>query len=123
VSKSPVLASLAGLALSALLTGCGSFLAAAADHGSGGAGATPGSVVSGAPSASALPYDVSGLLDPPAGKFLGVETPGAPGSLAPVARFAASVGKRPDIIGQYVAWNSPFAPESVAQAWSYGALS
>ncbi len=120
MTKRPAAALLAGLALSAALAGCGSFLREAAGVGANGRVAGPGSQAAGA---SSLPYDVSRFLDPASGKFLGVEAPGAPGSLAPVARFASSVGRRPNIIGQYVAWNSPFAPQSVARAWSYGALS
>ena len=119
----PVLACLAGLALSAALAGCGSFLSNAAGVGANGPDAGSGSQASGGTSADSLPYDISGLLDPGSGKFLGVEAPGAPGSLAPVTRFAASVGRRPNIIGQYIAWNRPFAPQPVARAWSYGALS
>ena len=64
---------------------------------------------------------MSGLLDPTGGKFFGVEAQGAP-SLAPVASFAASIGKRPDLIGQYLAWNSSFDAKAVSAAWSYGAL-
>ena len=40
-----------------------------------------------------------------------------------MARFAHSVGMKPNIIGQYVAWNGLFPAQSVARAWSYGALS
>lgn len=116
------LAALAGLVLSAALAGCGSFLSRAAGV-SANSGASGGAQASGGTSANSLPYDTSSLLDPGSGKFLGVETPGTSGSLAPVARFAHSVGKRPNIVGQYVAWNRPFAPQSVARAWSYGALS
>ena len=117
--KRPVLALLAGLALSAALAGCGSFLRSAAGVGPNGPGAGSGAQ----PSAKSLPYDVSRFLNPSSGKFLGVESPGASGSLAPVARFAKSVGRRPNIVGQYIAWNTPFAAQSVARAWSYGALS
>jgi mannan endo-1,4-beta-mannosidase len=119
MTKRPVLAFLAGLALSAALAGCGSFMSEAA----GVNGTGPNSQASKATSANSLPYDISGLLDPRSGKFLGVEAPGVSGSLAPVVRFAHSVGRRPNIIGQYVAWNTPFAAQSVTRAWSYGALS
>jgi mannan endo-1,4-beta-mannosidase len=119
MTKRPVLAFLAALALSAALAGCGSFLSEAA----GVNGTGPNAQASKATSDNSLPYDISGLLDPRSGKFLGVEAPGGSGSLAPVVRFAHSVGRRPNIIGQYVAWNTPFAAQSVARAWSYGALS
>ena len=118
---------LAGLLLCAALAGCGSFLHRAAGNGFGATGsAGSGAVgpgVDGGTAGGALPYDVSGLLQPKAGKFLGVEAPGAPGSLAPVQRFAASIGRKPNLIGQYVAWNTPFPAQPVARAWSYGALS
>ena len=72
------------------------------------------------PSAS-LPYNMSGLLDPTGGKFFGVEAQDAP-SMAPVDAFATSVGKKPDIIGQYVAWDTSFNARAVSTAWSYGAM-
>jgi mannan endo-1,4-beta-mannosidase len=119
VTKRPLLAFLAGLALTAALAGCGSFLSKAA----GVNGSGPNSQAGEATSDNSLPYDISGLLNSRSGKFLGVEAPGVSGSLAPVARFAHSVGRRPNIVGQYVAWNTPFAAQSVTRAWSYGALS
>lgn len=121
MTKRPVLVLVAGLALSTALAGCGSFLAKAA--GVNGNGAGSGSQAGAGTSATALPYDISGLLDPHSGKFLGVEAPGVAASLTPVARFAHSVGRRPNIIGQYVAWDTPFPAQSVTRAWSYGALS
>ncbi|MGE5136805.1 MAG: glycoside hydrolase family 26 protein [Gemmatimonadota bacterium] len=72
--------------------------------------------------AAGLPFDVSSLLDP-SGKFLGVEAPRAPQTLAPVRRFAAAIGRHPNLIGQYAAWNKPFYPSGVINAWHYGALS
>jgi mannan endo-1,4-beta-mannosidase len=68
-----------------------------------------------------LPYNMSGLLDPTGGKFFGVEAQDAP-ALAPVNAFAASAGRKPDIIGQYVAWGSSFDAQAVTAAWSYGAM-
>ena len=64
---------------------------------------------------------MSGLLDPTGGKFFGVEAEGAP-ALAPVTSFASSLGKRPDMIGQYLAWGSSFDAKAVTAAWSYGAM-
>ena len=114
---------LAGLVLCAALAGCGSFLHRAAGNGFGATGGSAGRrAVGPGVAGGALPYDVSGLLAPTPGKFLGIEAPGAPGSLAPVQRFAASIGKKPNLIGQYVAWNTPFPAKTVARAWSYGAL-
>ncbi|MBO0770002.1 MAG: beta-mannanase [Actinobacteria bacterium] len=67
-------------------------------------------------------YNPSRLAHPPGGKYLGIESAGAPGSIAPVRRFAASLGRKPNLIGEYVAWKSPFDAAGVARAWSYGAL-
>lgn len=67
-----------------------------------------------APSASALVH--------PSGKFFGVEVKGAPRSMGPLNAVAVSVGRNPNIIGQYVAWNTPFDAGAAANALNYGAL-
>jgi mannan endo-1,4-beta-mannosidase len=109
---------LAGTALIAALAGCGVI----SPHAPTAAPASPGTPGrSPTPAASSLPYDMTGLLDPTGGKFLGVEAEGAP-SLAPVTSFAESLGKKPDLVGQYLAWGSSFDSRAVAAAWSYGAL-
>jgi mannan endo-1,4-beta-mannosidase len=74
------------------------------------------------PPPSARPYNVSRLVNPPAGKFLGVQAPGAPDSLGQVRSFAASAGVRPNLIGEYMSWNDPLDTRAVTNAWSYGAL-
>jgi mannan endo-1,4-beta-mannosidase len=102
-----------------VLAGCGVISPHTQSAGTAGDKA-PSSAPSPAPS-NGLPYNMSGLLDPTGGKFFGVEAQGAP-ALAPVTAFAASAGKRPDLIGQYVAWGTSFDPHAVAAAWSYGAL-
>jgi mannan endo-1,4-beta-mannosidase len=113
---------LAGTALTAALAGCGVISPHSQTAGSAG-GSTPSSSPASKPStpSSSLPYNMSGLLDPTGGKFFGVEAEGAP-SLAPVTAFANSVGKRPDLVGQYLAWSSSFDARAVSAAWSYGAL-
>ncbi len=111
-------AAVAGITLSVVLAGCGA-LSPHPQAASPGRQAPSGDSAASTP--PSLPYNMSGLLDPAGGKFFGVEAEGAP-SLAPVTSFAASVGKRPDLIGQYVAWNSSFDPRAVTTAWSYGAL-
>jgi len=58
----------------------------------------------------------------PAGKFLGIEVPGAPDSLNPIISVAAGIGRNPNLIGQYVLWNSPFDAAAAARSVSYGAL-
>jgi mannan endo-1,4-beta-mannosidase len=102
------------------LAGCGALSPHTATSGPGRPGASGGSG-SATNSAQKLPFDMSGLLDPTGGKFFGVEPEGAP-AFAPVTTFAASVGRKPDIIGEYVAWDSSFDARAVATAWSYGAL-
>jgi mannan endo-1,4-beta-mannosidase len=110
---SPKLGILRSLALAAALAGCGS----SALYGVPGA-EPPGS----ASTPSGRPYNVSGLLDPAGGKFLGVQAPGAPDSLGPVRSFAAAAGVRPNLIGEYMSWNSSLDSRAVTNAWSYGAL-
>jgi mannan endo-1,4-beta-mannosidase len=106
------------IALAALVAGCGAFTPIGQrSSGGGGAGAAP------KPSATATPaYDMSALLDPSSGKFLGVEAGGAPASLGPVNAFAAAAARKPNLIGQYIAWNTSFDAPAAAKAWSYGAL-
>ena len=112
---------LAGITLIAALAGCGTLSSHAPAASSGRHGATADGSGPAASSAQKLPYDISGLLDPTDGKFFGVEPQGAP-AFGPVTSFADSLGKRPDLIGQYVAWNSSFPAQAVSTAWSYGAL-
>jgi len=110
VTASPALRILAILAIAAALAACGS----SALYGVPGA-ESPSPAVT-------RPYNVSGLLDPAGGKFLGVDAPGAPDSLGPVRSFAASAGARPNLIGEYMSWNDPLDSRAVTSAWSYGAL-
>ncbi len=113
-------ATAAVLAGCALLAGCGKF-APVGQTKPGGSGGKSAAAPAQAPATVSPPYNMSGLLDPPSGKFLGVEAGGAPASLGPVKTFAAAA-RRPNLIGQYVAWNTSFDARAVRQAWSYGAL-
>ncbi len=115
------LAVLTGAALVAALAGCGAstFGGSGSSGGPGAAGAAAAGTAS--PPAD-LAYNISTLLAPTSGKFLGVEANGAPNSLAPVRSFAASIGRKPNLIGQYVSWDSSFDAHAAAAAWSYGAL-
>jgi mannan endo-1,4-beta-mannosidase len=110
---------LAGALAATALAACGVIsphTQSAGTDGQQGPGRAPASA-----SPASLPYDMSGLLDPTGGKFFGVEAQGAP-ALAPVTAFAASVGRKPDLVGQYVAWGTSFDTQAVAAAWAYGAL-
>jgi mannan endo-1,4-beta-mannosidase len=108
---------LAGLVLA--LSGCGLLSPPTTATTSGqNAAASPAA----SSQASAPPYNVTGLLHPATGKYFGIEADGAPDSLAPVQAFAANTGRKPDLIGQYVAWGKPFDAQAVSNAWSYGAL-
>jgi mannan endo-1,4-beta-mannosidase len=117
-SRVPLVPVLAAALVIIALGGCG----VVSPHQSvGNAGSsTHSSAPSPTPSAT-LPYNMSGLLDPTGGKFFGVEAQDAP-ALAPVNAFAASAGRKPDIIGQYVAWGTSFDTQAVTAAWSYGAM-
>jgi mannan endo-1,4-beta-mannosidase len=110
---------LAGTLAVTVLGGCG--VISPHTQSPGTAGHTAPSSAPAATPSSTLPYNMSGLLDPTGGKFFGVEAEGAP-ALAPVSAFAASAGRKPDMIGQYVAWDTSFDARAVATAWSYGAL-
>ena len=106
-----------GAALAAVLAGCGAFAPIGQSTAkSNGAGAAPAAKPPARP-----PYNMSALLAPAQGKFLGVEANGAPQSLGPVAAFA-SAARRPNLIGQYVAWGTSFNAQAATRAWSYGAL-
>ena len=109
---------LAAAALAASLTAC--LPSPAPATGSAGQSGARSSAPAGKPVLPA--YDITRLVTPPAGKYFGVEVSGNSASLAPVAAFAASVGKKPNIIGQYLGWNVPFDPQAVLHHWSYGAL-
>jgi mannan endo-1,4-beta-mannosidase len=111
---------LAGAVLIAALAGC-SVLSPHTQTAGTGTGSRTGGSDPAATATASPPYNVSGLVHPAGGKFFGVEAEGAP-ALGPVTSFASSVGRRPDLIGQYVAWNSPFPDGAVSAAWSYGAL-
>ena len=108
---------LAGAAAAVVLTGCGPG-ATAAGTATGSAAPQPTrSVTSGPPALS-----MAQLITPQSGKYFGVEASGPPGSLEPVDAFAANVGRRPDIFGQYVSWGSSFDAQTAHAAWSDGAL-
>jgi mannan endo-1,4-beta-mannosidase len=59
---------------------------------------------------------------PRAGKFLGIQASGAPNSLTPLENFAANLGRKPNLVGQYVPWGQTFDAPAAQNAWSYGAL-
>jgi mannan endo-1,4-beta-mannosidase len=101
-----------------MLAGCGSALSA----GSSGPANPSSPAVRTAAASPGPPYNVSGLLDPAQGKYFGLEADGVPDSMTPVTTFAANIGKQPNVLGQYVAWNAAFDANAVANAWSHGAL-
>jgi hypothetical protein len=55
---------------------------------------------------SHLPYSSAG--------YLGVYEPGAPPNYAPIATFARTIRKQPNLVGYYSGWAAPF-PSSFAQ--------
>jgi mannan endo-1,4-beta-mannosidase len=67
------------------------------------------------------PVDMNLLTHPPTGKYFGVEADG-PVSLGPVRAFAGLTGRKPDLIGNYVGWDTSFDAAAARSAWSYGAL-
>jgi mannan endo-1,4-beta-mannosidase len=109
---------LGGIMLATALAGCGVLSPPRASSSPDAPAATPAST----PAPNAAPYNISGLLDPASGKFLGLEAVGAPDSLAPLNAFAMNTGRKPNLVGQYVSWGKPFDAQAASNAWSYGAL-
>jgi hypothetical protein len=107
------------VAVAALLGGCGAFKPIGQASSEPSRHAQP-SAANSTPASQA--YNVSGLLDPASGKFLGVEADGAPDSLGPVSSFAAAAGRKPDLLGQYVSWGNAFDAHAASASWSYGAI-
>lgn len=106
----------APLAAIVMLAGCGALRQASAS----GTVAQPLRVQ--APSSTRDVPPIATIIHPRSGKFFGLEANGSPESLSPVQAVSASVGRNPNMLGQYVAWNSPFDPAAAANALNYGAL-
>jgi hypothetical protein len=105
------------LALATALTACG----LSAPQQTSGAAIPANPQLAASPRASHEIVPVSSLIHP-AGKFFGLETNGAPDSLSPVINVAASLGRNPNLLGQYVAWNIPFDAAAAGRSLAYGAL-
>ena len=111
---------LAAMAVVAALAGCSLIRAPQPNAQSTGfASAVPEAGQASAPPKAVRP--ASALIHP-SGKFFGIEAQGAPESMAPVNAVAVSVGHNPNLIGDYVAWNSAFDAKAAANALNYGAL-
>ena len=109
-----------GLAVAVALCACG--IAPSATSGSGGPAGSGGSVAQqAAPPPPAKTLSAAALTHPD-GKYFGVEADGSPDSLTPVQEVAASVGRNPNLLGQYLEWGRPFDQAAAARATSYGAL-
>jgi mannan endo-1,4-beta-mannosidase len=113
-------AAIAATTVVAALAGCSLIRAPQPTAQSTGfASAVPEASQAAAASKAARP--ASALIHP-SGKFFGIEAAGAPDSIGPVSAIAVSVGRNPNIIGNYVAWDSPFDAKAAANALNYGAL-
>jgi glycosyl hydrolase family 26 len=86
-----------------------------------GGGVQQGLGATGTPSPRGPAFDVAPLLKP-AKKYLGLEMPGSPASIGPAAQFATWTGKKPNLLGEYVGWNTGLDVQGVKNAWTYGAL-
>ena len=104
---------LAVTALAAALAGCGSSFLSIPKDSNAGVQANPPTT---APPKAGPPYNVAPLIKPSSGKYLGLEANGAPFTMAPVQAFANNIGRKPNLIGQYVAWNTPFNAAIVSRA-------
>jgi hypothetical protein len=107
------------IGLAVVLAGCGVLSPPRSSPGGPGA---PASSAAPKPTPAPTPYNISSLLDPTSGKFLGLETVGAPDSLSPLNSFSMNTGRKPNLVGQYVSWGKPFDSQAASNAWSYGAL-
>jgi hypothetical protein len=120
----PAARMLAALTVAGALAGCGALAAPRPAVPSavapGGAGASGTGAQS--PAAQRGLQPKSALLRPSSGKYLGVEAVGAPASIGPVETFATSVGRNPNLIGEYVGWKTSFDTAGAANAVNYGAL-
>jgi mannan endo-1,4-beta-mannosidase len=108
---------LACMTLAFLLAACGPASHAA----SGGNGAAPGRPQA-QTTPKAAPINMNLLINPTAGKYFGVEPDAAVGALGAVRDFADVAGRKPDLVGYYVGWHTPFAAAAAQTTWSYGAL-
>ncbi len=108
-----------GLIVAAALAACGPGTAGASGPVNAGSGPAVGAQSD--PSGPSGTLSAAALIHP-AGKFFGIEAPGSPDSLTPAIEAAASVGRNPNLLGQYIAWNSPFDSGGAAKALGYGAL-
>jgi hypothetical protein len=54
--------------------------------------------------------------------YLGVYEPGSPDAYQPVADFAKTTGRQPDIAGYFSGWAQPFAASFAERARSHGAV-
>lgn len=117
---SRLVAALAAVAAMTALAGC-SVIRAPQPHAAGKGYVNKSVAPEGAPAHSKPVRPASSLIHPD-GKFFGIEANGAPDSISPVSAVASSVGRNPNIIGQYVAWDSSFDDRAAANALSYGAL-
>ena len=71
----------------------------------------------------AVPFDVSGLAAPASGdKFIGVSAPGAPYSYTPISDLAAKMGKKPDVVEEYIKFGDQYDAQGAENAWKNGAL-
>jgi mannan endo-1,4-beta-mannosidase len=105
------------LLLAAALAGCG--LSAP----STGVGVPAGPSPTGTPAVTGpKAFNLHALISPGSAKFLGIEADGEPDSLTPLIAVSASLGRKPNLAGQYVAWGSPFDGRGAVNAWNYGAL-
>ncbi|WP_199550101.1 glycoside hydrolase family 26 protein [Streptomyces sp. N35] len=86
-----------------------------------GAGASNAAGSMNADTASSDAYNIKPLLHPDK-KYLGMAADGIPGSLKPVDEFSKAAGKNPNLVGYFVAWNTPFNSAEAKDIWAKGAL-
>ena len=127
--RTRILALTAAVCAVLLLAGCGlqsntPRTGSGADiAGPGGATGTAGATASGATAASAVPFDVTPLLDPGADKkYFGAALPGIPKSMSALATYTKDVGKQPNMVEYYASWGDGFDTSGARKIYDSGAL-
>jgi mannan endo-1,4-beta-mannosidase len=110
------------LTLGLAATACGAGTAQSAPGNTAPTALPPTGPTAAPPPASTARVAPLSALIYPTGKFFGLEINGAPDSLSPVLNVAASVGRNPNLLGQYVAWGASFDAAAASKSLSYGAL-
>ncbi|MEO5876995.1 MAG: glycosyl hydrolase, partial [Streptosporangiaceae bacterium] len=68
-----------------------------------------------------FPIDMKPLVAPEE-KYFGVALPGVPDAIQPLKTYASKVGKAPNLVKVYLAWDSAFDIKTMKSVWETGAV-